>query len=458
MHDLLVIGSGPAGYTAAARAGALGLNTALVEKYPNLGGTCLNVGCIPSKALLASSEHLHFARHGLALHGIDAGAVSFNLARMMERKQKVVQDLNKGIAFLLDKAKVTRLQGHARLTGPNSVRIEAADGSATAVEARHILLATGSVPAGLPFLPFDEQRVLSSTGALALDTVPQSLLVIGAGAIGLELGSVWSRLGAKVEIVEFLPRIAAGSDPDISKQLQRLLEQQGLRFHLSTKVATAQIHNDRVTVTGIQGDKELTWEAEKVLVAIGRKPCTENLGLDTAGVALTDKGRIRVNDTWQTSVPSIFAVGDVIDGPMLAHKAEAEGTAVVERLAGHGDPVVDYALVPNVIYTSPEAASVGFAEDELKERGIPYRSGKYNFIANGRAKAAGTTDGFAKVLADGATGRLLGVHILAANASELIAPAVFAMQQHLTAAQYAHTLHAHPTLAEVVKEAAHAAG
>ena len=455
-YDLIIIGSGPGGYIAASTAGQLGLKVACVEKNKTLGGTCLNVGCIPSKALLVSSEHYHYAKERFAAHGIIAKDISLDLPAMMKRKSDVVSQLNKGIEFLFKKNKVERFEGTGTLTAGNQVEVTAANGDKTVLTGKHILLATGSVPVELPFLKFDGDKILSSTDALSLKEVPKSLLVIGAGAIGLELGSVWSRLGAEVTIVEFLPNIATGFDHDVATGLQRLLERQGIKFHLNTKVTAANSDKNGVTLTASQDDKDLTISAEKVLVAVGRKPFTENLGLENVGVKLTDKGRIAVSDHWQTSVPNIYAIGDLIDGPMLAHKAEAEAVAIVEHLAGKAGQV-NYQVIPGVIYTAPEAASVGLTEKQAKEQGLTVSVGKYNFIANGRALAADAKDGFVKIISDANRDRVIGAHILGANASELIAECALLMEFSGSAEDLARTIHAHPTLAEVTKEAAHLA-
>ncbi|MDZ4788087.1 MAG: dihydrolipoyl dehydrogenase [Blastochloris sp.] len=452
--DLIIIGSGPAGYVGAVRASQLGLKVAVVEKAKVLGGTCLNVGCIPSKALLASSEHFHFALHRFAAHGIIAKDLQIDLPAMMKRKLDVVSGLNKGIEFLFKKNTITRYEGHGSLLGNGKVLVTLGT-EKTEIVGKNILLACGSIPVELPFLPFDGQQIVSSDQAIAFEKIPESLLIVGAGAIGLELGSVWSRLGSKVTIVEFLPRIAAGFDTEISVALQRLFEKQGLSIHLNTKVKSAKKDKKGVILTAEHDGKELSFTAEKVLVAVGRKPYTESLNLELAGVKLTDKGRIQVDAHWQTSAPGIYAVGDIIDGPMLAHKAEAEGTAIAERLAGQAGQV-NYKVIPNVIYTSPEAASVGLNEEQLKEQGVNYRTGKYLFLANGRAKANDTTDGFVKILADEKTDKVLGVHIVASNASELIAEACLLMEFSGSAEDLARTIHAHPTMSEVLKEAAHA--
>jgi len=455
-YDLIVIGSGPAGYVAAWRAAQAGLRTACIEKSKNLGGTCLNVGCIPSKALLASSEHYHFARERFAAHGIIARDLAVDVGSMMKRKSEVVTQLNKGIEFLFKKNKVDRYSGSGSLLSATAVEVTADDGSRQTLEARNILLATGSTPVELPFLKFDGQRVVSSDQAIAFTEIPQSLLVIGAGAIGLELGSVWARLGSNVTVVEFLPRIATGFDSEVASALQRSLEKQGLKFHLNTKVESSKINPSSVTLTARQEGKELSFTAEKVLVAVGRKPYTTGLGLEKVGLIPDDKGRVPVNQHWQTAVPNIYAIGDIIQGPMLAHKAEAEAVAVVERLIGQAGQV-NYNVIPGVIYTSPEAASVGLTEEQANEQGLKIKIGKYPFMANGRALAGDQKEGFVKVITDAASDRVLGVHILASIASELIAEAAVLFEFSGSAEDLARTIHAHPTMAEVLKEAAHAA-
>ena len=454
-YDLIVIGSGPGGYVAAARAAQLGLKTACIEKSRTLGGTCLNVGCIPSKALLCSSEHYHFARHRFAAHGIVTGNISLDLGAMMKRKSDVVTQLNKGIEFLFKKNKVERFEGTGSLRSPKEVELTGPDGKTQTLTGKNILLATGSTPVELPFLKFDGQRVVSSDQAIAFTDVPKSLLVIGAGAIGLELGSVWSRLGSEVTVVEFLPRIAAGFDNELSTQLQRSLEKQGLKFLLNTRVQSATM-DGTVVLTAEQSGKSLRLEAEKVLVAVGRKPYTDGLDLKNAGITLSDKGRIPVNAKWQTVMPNIYAIGDVVEGPMLAHKAEAEANAVVAQISGHSGHV-NYNIIPGVIYTSPEAASVGITEELALEKNMQVRTGKYPFMANGRALASDTKEGFVKIITDAKSDKVLGAHILASNASELIAECALLMEFSGSAEDLARTIHAHPTMAEVVKEAAHAA-
>ncbi|MEM6821536.1 MAG: dihydrolipoyl dehydrogenase [Verrucomicrobiota bacterium] len=452
-YDLIIIGSGPAGYVAAVHAAKLGLKTAVVEKSEYLGGTCLNVGCIPSKALLSSSEHFHYAEHGFSKHGIKIKGIEVDIPEMMKRKDKVVDSLRKGIEFLFKANKIDRINGLGSLEGANSVSVSSEDGAKT-YTTKNILLATGSVPVSLPGIDIDGTHIVTSDQAIAFDSIPKSLIIIGAGAIGLELGSVWSRLGSQVEIIEFLPKVAAGFDEEISKTLQKMFEKQGLKFHLNTKVQSVKAAKKGVSVTAMQEAKEKSFEAEKVLMAVGRKPFTEGLGLEKAGVAMTDRGRIQVDGNWKTSVDSIYAVGDVIDGPMLAHKAEAEGIAVVERMVGQAGSV-NAALIPNVVYTNPEAASSGLTEEAAKEQKIPYRVGKYQFLNNGRAKAVDQTDGFVKLLAHKETDKLLGAHIIASNASELIAECVSVMEFSGSAEDLARTIHAHPTMAEVIKEAAH---
>lgn len=450
-YDLVIIGGGPAGYVCAHHAAHFGLKTAVVEQRTTLGGTCLNVGCIPSKALLHSSEHFHYARHRFQSHGIQADNLRVDIPAMMSRKDKVVADLAKGIDFLFKKHQVDRFIGTGRILSPSEVEVSAP--ASTRLSTRRIVIATGSVPVELPFLPFDGQHVVNSDHAIAFTSAPPSLLVIGAGAIGLELGSVWSRLGSQVSVLEFLPRIAAGFDPEISTGLQRSLEKQGLTFHLNTKVQAARIKDNQVHLTALKEGVEQSFSAAKVLVAVGRRPQTAGLNLEAVGVRLTDKGRIAVDTNWKTSVEGIYAIGDVTDGPMLAHKAEAEGRALAERLAGRAAPF-STETIPNVIYTSPEAASVGQTEEQLKQSGVPYRVGKWNLMANGRAKAADQTEGLAKILAHAETDRILGAHILAFNASELIAECVLAMEFKASAEDLARTIHAHPTTSEIIREAA----
>ncbi|MCE0498602.1 MAG: dihydrolipoyl dehydrogenase [Methylacidiphilales bacterium] len=453
-YQLVVIGSGPGGYVAAIRASQLGLKTAIVEKDKTLGGTCLNVGCIPSKALLASSEHLHFARERFAAHGIIAKDIKLDLGAMMKRKGEVVGKLTSGVAYLMKKNKIEVVKGFGRLMDGHTVEVTGDDGAKKTLKTQNVLLASGSVPVELPFLKFDGKRVISSDQGIALAETPKSLLIIGAGAIGLELGSVWARLGSAVTIVEFLPRIAAvGFDQETSKILQRNLEKLGIKFELSTKVTSAKVTGKGVELQAENAKGAVSYQAEIVLVAVGRKPFVTGLGLDQAGVKLTDHGRIAVDGHGQTNVPGVYAIGDVTDGPMLAHKAHEEGTAVAERIAGKPGHV-NYDIIPSVIYTAPEAASVGITEEQATERKLDVRVGKFPFTANGRAIASDTTEGFAKIVADAKTDRVLGAHIVSANASELIAETVLLMEFSGSAEDLARTIHAHPTLSEAVKEAA----
>jgi dihydrolipoamide dehydrogenase len=454
-YQVAIIGGGPAGYVAAIRAAQLGLKTVLIEKRPTLGGTCLNIGCIPSKALLASSEHYHFAAHRAATHGIKISGLEIDLPAMMKRKDEVVANLTKGIAFLMKKNKIEVLTGTASLTGPASIEVDLG-GSKKTVQAAHIILATGSVPVEIPSLKFDGKTVVSSDQAIAFDRVPKSLLVIGAGAIGLELGSVWARLGSEVTVLEFLPRIAPGFDLEAAQALQKSLQKQGLKFHLNTKVQGVKTSSKGAVVTALKEAVETTFEAEKVLVAVGRKPFTEGLGLERAGVQLTDKGRIKVDTHLRTTSPTIYAIGDVVDGPMLAHKAEEEGVAVAERIAGRVGHV-NYDLVPGIIYTHPEVAGVGLTSEAAKEKGLPVKIGKFSFQANGRALAADANEGFVKIITHAETDRVLGAHIVAAQASELLAECVSVMEFGGSAEDIARTMHGHPTMSEAVKEAAWAA-
>jgi dihydrolipoamide dehydrogenase len=453
-YQLVVIGSGPGGYIAAIRAAQLGLKTVIVEKDGTLGGTCLNVGCIPSKALLASTEHLHFARERFAAHGIIAKEIGVDLGAMMKRKLEVVGKLTGGVSYLMKKNKIEVVHGFGKLVDAHTVEVAGDGGAKKTLKAENILLATGSVPIELPFLKYDGKRVINSDQGIALEKVPKSLLVVGAGAIGLELGSVWRRLGAEVTVVEFLPRIAAvGFDPETSKILQRNLEKLGIKFELNTKIESAKVTDKGVELKGSNAAGPVSYQADIVLVAVGRKPFTTGLNLEKVGVKLTDRGRIAVNDHGQTSVPNIWSIGDVIDGPMLAHKAHEEGVAVAERMAGKPGHV-NYQIIPGVIYTAPEAASVGLTEEEAKAKKIDVKIGKFSFTANGRAIAADTTEGFAKIIADAKTDKVLGAHIVASNASELIAETVLLMEFSGSSEDLARTIHAHPTMSEAVKEAA----
>ena len=451
--DLVVIGAGPGGYTAAIKAAQLGMKTAIVEKEKNLGGTCLNVGCIPSKALLSSSELFHEAQHGFKSHGIKAEGLSFDVAAMMKRKDGVVRKMARGIDYLMNKNGIEHVSGSGRIVNAGEVEVTGGEAGRT-LKTKRILIATGSSVSGLPFLEFDGETVLSSDHAIALGQAPESMIVIGGGAIGLELGSVWARLGTKVTVVEFLPRIAAMFDEDITQALQKLLQKQGLKFHLGTGVESAEKTKTGIKLTAAKGDKSLELEAEKVLVAVGRKPNTDGLGATEAGVELDERGRIQTDAEWQTNVPGIYAIGDVIAGPMLAHKAEQEAVAAVERMAGKAGRV-NYDTIPWVIYTAPEVAAVGLTEAEAKEKGHEVSVGVFPFQANGRAVAGAHADGLAKVIADKATDRVLGAQILSANASELIAEAVLLMEFDGSAEDLARTIHAHPTMSEGLREAAH---
>ncbi|MGI9485249.1 MAG: dihydrolipoyl dehydrogenase [Geminicoccaceae bacterium] len=454
-YDVVVIGSGPGGYVAAIRAAQLGLKTACVEKRETLGGTCLNVGCIPSKALLHSSELYAEALNGMNAHGITLGAVDLDLGAMQDHKGKVVKELTQGIEFLLRKNKVTSLKGLGRIKGQGNVQVDLNDGGSRSLVTKNIIIATGSDIVPLPGVDIDERRIVSSTGALELDSVPGHLVVVGAGYIGLELGTVWRRLGAKVTIVEYLNRITPGMDSEVAKQFQRLLSRQGLGFMLGTKVTSVDSSSDRLVVTTepAEGGDPETMKADVVLVAIGRRPYTDDLGLDTVGLTTDNYGRIEVDANLATKAEGIYAIGDVIAGPMLAHKAEDEGVFLAERLAGQR-PHINYDAVPAVVYTAPEVASVGKTEDDLKEMGIDYRVGKFPFAANSRARATGNTDGFVKVLADAESDRLLGVHIIGEDAGTMIAEAALAIEFGASSEDLARTCHAHPTLEEAVKEAA----
>jgi len=452
--DVVVIGGGPGGYVAAIRAAQLGLKVACVEKRGSLGGTCLNVGCIPSKALLQSSHHFEEANHQFDAHGIKLGKIELDLATMMARKQKVVSDNTKGIEFLFKKHKITYLVGSGRIGGPGQVDVSAKDG-VQSLSAKSIVIATGSDVTPLPGVVIDETRIVSSTGALELTAVPKHLVVIGAGVIGLELGSVWRRLGADVTVVEFLDRALPLHDGEISKQMQRILERQGLKFKLGTKVTGATTTKDGVSLTlepAKGGDKE-DLVADVVLVAIGRRPHIEGLGAMEAGVEIDARGFVKVDPHYRTSVPGIYAIGDVIGGVMLAHKAEEEGVALAEQLAGQAGHV-NYDAIPGVVYTWPEVANVGKTEEQLKAEGVAYKVGKFPFTANGRARANGDIDGFVKILADAKTDKVLGCHIIGPAAGDLIAEVVVGMEFSAAAEDIARTSHAHPSLAEAVKEAA----
>jgi dihydrolipoamide dehydrogenase len=454
-YDLVVIGTGPGGYVCAIRAAQLGLKTAVVEKDKTFGGTCLNVGCIPSKALLHASELYEEAGHSFGKMGIRVGAPALDLAAMMKFKDEGVDGNVKGVAFLLKKNKVDAYEGVGRIVAPGRIEVKARDGKTTMVETRTIVIATGSDVARLKGIEIDEKRIVSSTGALALAKVPAKLLVVGAGVIGLELGSVWRRLGSEVMVIEFLDRILPGMDLDVARSFQRILQKQGIGFRLSSKVTAIDSAGRtlKARVEPAAGGAAETVEADVALIAIGRVPYTAGLGLDTAGVKLDDRGRVAVDAHFATNIPGIYAIGDVIAGPMLAHKAEDEGVAVAEIVAGRAGHV-NYEVIPNVIYTFPEVASVGRSEEELKSAGITYNTGKFPFTANGRAKVNMQTDGFVKILADAKSDRVLGVHIVGPDAGNMIAEAAVAMEFGASSEDVARTCHAHPTLTEAVKEAA----
>jgi dihydrolipoamide dehydrogenase len=453
-HDLVVIGAGPGGYVAAIRAAQLGMKVACVEKEPALGGTCLRIGCIPSKALLDSSELYEQARERLGTHGVNVSGVELDLPAMMRRKDKVVKGLTAGVASLFKKNGVTHVRGSARIVAAGTVSVVGAD--AGTLTTKNILIATGSEPTPLPGVDFDGRAIVDSEAALSFDAVPERLLVVGAGAIGLELGSVWARLGSKVKVVEFMERILPTMDKEIGNGLQKLLEKQGLSFQLSSSAKSASVSGGEVRVT-IEGAKSSTESFDKVLVAIGRRPHTMGLGIAEADVRLDKRGRIEVDEHFRTSVEGIYAIGDVIRGPMLAHKAEEEGIACVETLAGQAGHV-NYDAVPSVVYTWPEFAAVGKSEEECAEQGREVKIGKFPFFANGRARAMEERDGQVKIIADAKTDRVLGVHILGPRASDLIAELALAIEFGASAEDVARTCHAHPTLPEAVKEAALAVG
>lgn len=453
--DVVIIGSGPGGYVCAIRAAQLGLKTAIIEKDKTYGGTCLNVGCIPSKALLESSELFHMAGHDFNNHGIKVGAPTLELGTMMSRKEKIVKDLTGGISFLFKKNKIEAFKGKGRITAPGAVEITAEDGSKTNITGKNIICATGSIPTELPFLKFDEKKIVSSTGALALSQVPAEMIVVGGGVIGLELGSVWLRLGSKVTVVEYADKICPMMDQQMIGVLKKTLEKQGMKFITKAKVAGSML-----TPTGVELEYEDMNDGSRkkitgnvVLVSTGRKPFSDGLGLEEVGVQKDARGFVTVDPHYQTNVPGIFAIGDLIPGPMLAHKAEEEGVAVAEMIAGHAGHV-NYNTVPSVIYTFPEVASVGLSEEQAKEAGMNIAIGTFPFIANGRAKALGATDGMVKIITDANTDRIIGGHIVGPRASELLGEIVIAMEFGGSAEDLARSFHAHPTLNEVIREAA----
>jgi len=456
--DVVVIGSGPGGYVAAIRAAQLGFTTAIIEKYPTLGGTCLNVGCIPSKALLDSSHHYHDAVTDFKTHGIDIeGEIKVNFEQMIARKRGVVDQNVSGIKYLMDKNKITVFEGLGSFEDATHVVVTKNDGSAETIEAKYTIIATGSKPASLPFIKIDKEKIITSTEALELKEVPKHLIVIGGGVIGLELGQVYLRLGAQVSVVEYLDRIIPGMDAGLSKELTKVLKKQGMKFYTSHKVKSVERNGADVQVQAENAKGEtITLDGDYALVSVGRKAYTEGLNAEKAGVKITERGLVEVNEHLQTSVPNIYAIGDVIKGAMLAHKAEEEGTFVAETIAGQ-KPHIDYNLIPGVVYTWPEVAAVGKTEEQLKEAGVAYKTGSFPFKALGRSRASMDTDGFVKILADAATDEVLGIHMIGARTADLIAEAVIAMEFKASAEDIARSSHAHPTYAEAVKEAALAA-
>lgn len=456
--DIVVIGSGPGGYVAAIRAAQLGFSTAIIEKYSTLGGTCLNVGCIPSKALLDSSHHYHDAVSHFAEHGIElSGELKVNIEKMIERKQSVIDQTCAGIKFLMDKNKITVFEGVGSFEDATHIKVSKNDGSFEVIEAKYTIIATGSKPSTLPFIKIDKERIITSTEALKLKEVPKHLIVIGGGVIGLELGQVYSRLGAQVSIVEYLDRIIPGMDAGLSKELTKVLKKQGIKFYTSHKVKSVERNGDNVQVQAENAKGEtITLDGDYALISVGRRPYTDGLNAEKAGVKINERGQVEVNDHLQTSVPNIYAIGDVVRGAMLAHKAEEEGVFVAETIAGQ-KPHINYNLIPGVVYTWPEVAGVGKTEEQLKADGIEYKAGTFNFRALGRARASMDTDGFVKILADKKTDEILGMHIIGARAADLIAEAVTAMEFRASAEDLARMSWAHPTFSEAIKEAALAA-
>lgn len=452
--DVTIIGSGPGGYVAAIRAAQLGFKTAIIEKYPTMGGTCLNVGCIPSKALLDSSEHFSQAKNDFADMGIIIDEPKADLAKMIERKNGVVDMTTKGISFLMDKNKITTFEGVGSFESATQIKVTKNDGSTETIETKYAIIATGSKPSNLPFINLDKERIITSTEALNLKEIPKKLLVIGGGVIGLELGSVYLRLGAEVTVIEYLDKIIPGMDGALSKELLKVLKKQGMKFELSTAVSAVERNGDSVKVTAKnKRDEEVTFEGDYCLVSVGRKPYTDGLGLANAGVELDERGRVKVNDSLQTNVANIYAIGDVVRGAMLAHKAEEEGVFVAETLAGQ-KPHINYNLIPGVVYTWPEVAGVGKTEEQLKEEGADYKVGSFPMRALGRSRASGDIDGFVKILADAKTDEVLGFHMIGARAADIVAEGVVAMEFRASAEDLTRMSHAHPTYTEAVKEAA----
>lgn len=456
-YDVVVIGTGPGGYVAAIKAAQLGLSVAVVEKRKTFGGTCLNVGCIPSKALLHASEVFSDAGHSFEALGVEVGTPKLNLEKMLAHKDNTVKANVQGIEFLFKKNKIKTFIGTGKILAKGKVSVTAEDGSVEELEAKNIIIATGSDVAGIPGVDvaFDEKVIVSSTGALSFDKVPEQMIVVGGGVIGLELGSVWARLGTKVTVVEYLDKVLGGMDGEVSKQFQRLLEKQGIAFKLGSKVTGVETSNGgaKVTFEPVKGGEAQTLEAEVVLVATGRRPYTDGLGLQEAGVNLDERGRVAIDERWRTNVEGIYAIGDVVQGPMLAHKAEDEGVAVAEIIAGQAGHV-NFDVIPSVVYTQPEVASVGKTEEELKAAGVEYKVGKFPFTANGRARSMQHMDGFVKILADKATDRVLGAHILGYNAGEMIHELAVLMEFGGSSEDLARTCHAHPTMSEAIRESA----
>lgn len=457
MYDVIVIGSGPGGYVAAIRAAQLGMKTAIIEKYPTLGGTCLNVGCIPSKALLDSSEHYHNAAHTFKTHGINLSGLKVDLKQMIARKEEVVKQNVDGIQFLMKKNKIDVHHGFGSFVDKNTVKVSKEDGSSENIQGKNIIIATGSKPASLPFIKIDKERIITSTEALKMKEIPKHLIVIGGGVIGMELGSVYGRLGAKVSVVEFMDAIIPSMDRTMGKELQKSLKKLGFDFYLKHKVTAVENKGKEVIVKADNGKGEIVEiKGDYVLVSIGRRPYTDGLNAEAAGVKVNERGQVEVDDHLRTNVPNIYAIGDVVKGAMLAHKAEEEGVFVAESIAGQ-KPHINYLLIPGVVYTWPEVASVGYTEEQLKEKGIKYKVGKFPFMASGRARASMDTDGLVKVLADAETDEILGVHMIGPRTADMIAEAVVAMEYRASAEDISRMSHAHPTYTEAFKEACLAA-